>query len=195
MRISKPLILATAGVLAGITAGALSLTAQADSTTACTVMSTGKKNTAGNADSRFVLNNDGTVSATFTVTGTDCNEAVTIASWQAPDNMKGQPYSEQKLFAHTTDTFTTGTHTISVALPGCFYQVDLIRGSNTTGPDGSAVYTKGSLMGSLHGGTQTCTPPTPPVLPKTGSGLGIFIASSVAAMIGYGVSLFRKTRA
>ncbi len=165
----------------------------------CTVKATGSKNTAGAADSRFVLNNDNTVSATFIVTGSNCTQDVTIASWQAPDADKGRPYDQQKLFAWETGTFAPGQHTITVKLPNCYYQVDLIRGKSASGPNGSAVYDDAALMGSLHGGTTTCTPVTPPTptpptppqppvtpptLPKTGVGTNVLWAAGLATVLG-----------
>jgi LPXTG-motif cell wall-anchored protein len=169
--------------------------AQASTTTAatCSVKTVGNKNTAGAADSRFTLNADHTVTSTFVVSGTDCTATVTIASWKAPDASKGRPYSAQTLFAHTTDTFSTGTHTISVALPDCYYQVDLVTGSNPTAADGGAVYDTSVMRGSLHGGTKTCTPPTvPPELPKTGNGSSVFLLGATVATLGYATSLLRK---
>lgn len=132
----------------------------------CTVVSVGKTNTAGNRDSRFVLSKDGTVSAAFEVKGKDCKEPVVLATWQAPDGDKGRPYELQKLFAHKNGTFAEGKHTLTVKMPDCFYQVDLARGLSPTGPNSSAVYEKGRLMGSLHGGTKKCDEPKKPETPK-----------------------------
>lgn len=147
--------------------GAIFAAQPAHATTAtCSVVATGTKNTTGAANSRFILNNDGTVTGSVTVTG-DCPQTVTIASWQAPDATHGLPYSAQKLYAHTTATFGAGTHTLSVKLPDCYYQVDLVRGGNATGANGGAVYDTSVMMGSLHGGSKACTTPTPPSTPVT----------------------------
>jgi hypothetical protein len=135
-------------------------------TGACSVVATGTKNTTGASNSRFVANNDGTVTGSVTVTG-DCQQTVTIASWQAPDATHGLPYSAQKLYAHTTATFGAGVHTLSVKLPDCYYQVDLVRGGSATGANGGAVYDTSVMMGSLHGGSKVCTTPTPPTTPVT----------------------------
>jgi len=202
-------------VIASLSVGllaALPATAHADTTTAntCSVTTVGTKDTAGNANSRFALNSDNTVSATVVVKGdASCQQAVTLTSWEAPDALKGQPYSEQQLFAHTTDTLGVGTYTISVALPDCFYQVDLVKGTNPTGPNNSAVYTVGSLLGSLHGGAQQCTTPTPttpstpagpqtPVapaaLPNTGVGSMPFVAAGAMAVVGTAFGYLRQLR-
>lgn len=171
-------------------------------TTECSVVATGTKNTAGNADSRFVLNGDGTVSAEFEVKGdANCKQDVLLASWQAPDGDKGRPYDQQKLYKYVTGNFGAGKHTLTVQLPDCYYQVDLVRGTVPTGQNGSPLYEKGRMMGSLHGGTKKCeetkkpeTPTTPvtqqpatpqvaaaaTTLPSTGAGsvLGLFAGTS-----------------
>lgn len=176
MKIIRSLSVSVAALTALISLSSAT-TAYADTATTpnCTVATVGSTNTAGAADSRFTVQNNGTVSAQLKVTGTDCAVSVTLAVWQAPNADKGQPYSQQKLFSHNTATFNAGLHTISATLPDCYYQVDLLPGTSATATDGSPVYPKGTLLGSLHGGTQTCggggeTPPsTPPAeLPKTG---------------------------
>ncbi len=179
-------------------------------TSTCTVKADGTKNTAGNADSRFVLNKENTATASFTVTGTDCKQDVTIASWQAPDAAKGRPYDQQKLFTSVTGSFAPGKHTITVTLPDCYYQVDLLRGTSPTAKDGGPVYETGVLMGSLHGGTKACTPvtpptpptppvtpptpPTPPTLPNTGTGSNVLVVSLIAAVAGYVGFYVRQSR-
>jgi hypothetical protein len=157
-------------------------TTTADTAAACSVKMAGTANTAGNTDSRWTINADGTVTGQVIVTGdATCTQTVTIASWEAP-SLSGLPFKDQKLQQHETQTFSTGTHPMTIKLPNCFYQIDLAKGSSATGPDGTAQYTKGSLIGSLHGGDKTCeapvavapTPaPTPaPVTPAIGGGTG-----------------------
>jgi hypothetical protein len=184
-------------------------------TNSCSVTTVGAKNTTGKSDSRFKLGSDGSVSAQVRVTGdSDCEQAVTLASWKAPDALKGRPYSQQTLFAHTTETIGVGTHTISVMPPDCFYQVDLVKGTSPTAADGSSVYPSNIMLGSLHGGTQTCTVPTPPVtptpppatpttpvtptrptaLPNTGTGTAPFLAAIAATVFGIAFSYVRQLR-
>ncbi len=182
-------------------------TATTTATNACKVVLTGAKNTANNSDSRFTLAND-QAATQVVVTGTDCHEAVTIVSWQAPDGLKGQPYSAQKLYTSNTQTLTTGTHAMSVQLPDCYYQVDVVLGSSATDTKGGPEYgTNGNiqLIGSLHGGTQACvasttptggkggdtptpvaaaTTVTPTALPNTGSGSTSFVLAIGAAVAG-----------
>jgi hypothetical protein len=200
-------ILALAVVVFGFSAAVFTATpvAATTQTETCTVKAVGKKNTAGNPDSRFVLNGDNTVTAVFEVKGNeDCKLEVTLASWQAPDADKGRPYDQQKLFKFVTGTFGVGTHKLTVALPDCFYQVDLVRGSKPTGIDGGPVYEQGRMMGSLHGGTKVCEPPKPPEepkekpkeLPKTGpaSILGLFTGTAIAGGAAHKVVLRHRAR-
>lgn len=196
-------LLITAAMVLPTTVGATGANTQE-----CTVKAVGTKNTAGNTDSRFVLNGNGTVSATFEVKGnTDCKLDVTLASWQAPDADKGRPYDQQKLYKYVTDSFGVGRHTLTVELPNCFYQVDLVRGKNPTGPNNMPVYEKGRMMGSLHGGTKVCEEPkTPPVvttppqvssattLPKTGAGgmVGLFAGASIFGAAAHNLAVRRR---
>lgn len=174
----------------------------------CTVTAVGAKNTAGNVDSRFTLNGDGTVSATFEVKGDDaCKQSVVLASWQAPDGDKGRPYDQQKLYKYVSGTFPTGKHTLTVQLPDCYYQVDLVRGTAPTGPNDSPLYEKGRMLGSLHGGTKVCeqpkktetlsaatTQPTPATMPTTGPAnvLGIFAGTSAFGAAAHHVVMKRR---
>ncbi len=126
----------------------------------CSVTATGTQNSTGTEKSRFKFVGNNKVSAEFEVKGdANCKQEVTLASWQAPDADKGRPYSEQKLFKFVSGKFGVGKHTLTVELPNCFYQVDLVRGSNPTGIDGGPVYEEGRMMGSLHGGKTKCEPP------------------------------------
>lgn len=124
-------------------------------------------NDAATATSRFTLNNDGTVSARFQISGFDCHEAVTLVTWNAPNATDGIPYSSQTLFAKTTGTFGVGEHTITTKLPNCYYQADLVTGSDVSMYPATSFSSQGRLRGNLHGGTQPCTTTTPPVTPPT----------------------------
>ncbi len=95
----------------------------------CTAKTVGTTNTAGSTDSRFIV--DGTsVSTIVEVKGDEaCKQTVTFAVWQAPDAVKGLPYDQQKLLAHKTESLSVGKHVLSLTLPNCFYQVDLVHGS------------------------------------------------------------------
>lgn len=95
------------------------------------------------------------------VKGTNCAKTVTLESWKAPNATDGRPFKEQVLFRHKTETFGAGSHLMSVQLPNCFYQVDLIRGSKTMGANGEIKFDSDRMIGSVHGGNKVCTVSTP----------------------------------
>ena len=133
---------------------------------ACGVVAAGIKNTVGtSAADRFSLN-DSSVTAKFVVAGdANCRVDVSLATWTAPDGLKGQPYSAQKLYGSANGTFAPGTHSLSTEAPDCYYQFDLIRGKSATASDGSPVYEAGRMMGSAHGGTNVCITTSPSPIP------------------------------
>jgi len=127
--------------------------------TSCTV--TGAQPNIGTpvADRKFTIAGD-TTYIDVKVTGTNCALPVTLAAWEAPNGTDGKPYSEQKLVSHVTKTFKEGTHRMSIKLPNCFYQIDLVRGTNPYGINNTGAYPKERMIGSIHGGTKACeTPP------------------------------------
>lgn len=169
----------------------------------CTATALGGKNTIGDPNSRWALSEDGTVAIAHVVVegGESCEQQVTIAVWQAPDGDKGQPYELQKFHGFATYTLAVGTNEVRIQLPDCFYQVDLLRGTDPRGIDGGPVYPVEVMMASLHGGTKACvveestgegtTPPvvniisqSPTPLPSVGPG-GVLIVSAFAALSGY----------
>ena len=133
---------------------------------ACSVIAAGTKNTVGtSANDRFSLNGS-TVTSKFIVSGdANCRVDVSLATWTAPDGVKGQPYSAQKLYGSANGTFAPGAHSLSTKAPDCYYQFDLIRGKSATAADGSPVYEAGRMMGSAHGGTKVCVTATPSPTP------------------------------
>ncbi|HEV2412781.1 MAG TPA: hypothetical protein VGS28_03175 [Candidatus Saccharimonadales bacterium] len=173
----------------------------------CSIVAVGTKDSVGQPDSRFTISG-GIVSAQVTVTGdSSCQQSVTIVSWEAPNPKKGKPYDKQQLFSHITETFGVGTHTIATTLPDCDFQVDLVKGTSATDANGGPLYPKGSLLGSLHGGTQACvTPPPTPTptptqqpqqptsLPVTGSGFMPFLVAGAAGIGTIGFIYLRQMR-
>lgn len=217
--------MAFASVLALTVAGtAIAPVSATTQTGDCRVNAVGTTNTTGQADSRFAVV-DGKVTARFIVEGdSNCTKDVTLAVWQAPDGDKGKPFDQQKLFAHKTDTFSVGTHDLTVDLPDCYYQVDLVRGSNSTDKDGGPLYGSENMIAALHGGTTVCetskppveTPVTPPatttpaeetpfggqggateeptVLPNTGVGANVAIFAGAAMVLGTAFQYMRQLR-
>jgi len=168
----------------------------------CSAKMVGTSDTTNKSNSRWTMNDHGVVTGKIVVSGDDgCTQTVTLAAWQAPNAVKGQPYDQQKLVDHMTATFSKGTHSLSIAAPNCFYQIDMVRGGKATGPDGTAKYEASSLMGSLHGGTKACevttvtpqtpqtpstpeTPQAPAELVNTGAGSTAFTFAALAAVVG-----------
>ena len=169
------LIIASLGVIMGIVGFATNVSAQS-STPECTIdpipMNQWQKSftTAGNnISSKFTLKGDA-----------NCTKTMTLAVWNSP-SADGQPINEQRLYSSTTATFTKGTHSITAKLPGtdCYFQADLLKGSNATAPDGTANYayqngqilTNHPLVDFKFGGKKVCEEkpekPTQPETPET----------------------------
>lgn len=182
-----------------------------NSSDSCVLKAVGKKNTYGNPDSRWTVK-DGVASLEVTLTGKNCSSDVTIVSWFAPDGDKGLPYSEQKLDSYNTKHMATSkddtsvSATMSIAVPDCYFQLDLIPGSNPTDENGGPEYYKYGnrhVLASLHGGTVACsTPVDPPAvpakpvqeLPKTGVGTNAILIASFSAVVGTIVSWLYQAR-
>ncbi len=109
--------------------------------------------------------------------GKNCEKAVTLESWKAPNGTDGKPYKQQTLYRFKTLTgLKPGEYRVSVQLPNCFYQVDLIHGTKTMGAssDADIKFDADRVIGSVHGGNQACVnvPDTPdepevPEIPAT----------------------------
>lgn len=94
---------------------------------------------------------------------------LSLVSYKAPSaSFDEQTAAQQVLFDSKTQTYSAGTYSLSVAMPGCYYQVDFVYGTpiTTFGPAGSNNFygKQGRLIEALNGGTTSCTPP-PPVTP------------------------------
>lgn len=128
-------IIASAVVLAGVfVAGSQSASAQ--SVPECTIDPIPL-----NMWQKSFTTANGKATAKFTLKGeANCKKAMTVAVWKAPA-ANGQPVNEQKLYAYKTGVFGKGENTLSVNLPDdCYFQADLLKGTNPTAPDGTANY-------------------------------------------------------
>jgi hypothetical protein len=149
-------------------------TTSSDSTTHETTTSDNTETNSGGCTSESVTNTSlsvGSASATgtFSVAAGCPGIRVTLASFTKP----GNTMFPQDLFASSTGIFAAGgPYTLSVALPSCFFQVDLIRGTvpnqltDFHPPGGVAVRW-------AFGGTTACGTTPPPVTttsPTTTSG-------------------------
>lgn len=149
-----------------------------------------------------------TASVKFAVKGdADCKQDVTFAAWEAPSKT-GLPLNEQKLYAFKSGTYGVGIHEVTVNLPVCetnknivrFYQADLLRGNNPTNVNGTADYAatgeSGRLIDWKIGGekcpaakpVKPASKPTetPETLPNTGAASVIapaLLTGSLAAVV------------
>lgn len=158
-----------------------------------------------------------------TVTGEEgCEKTVSVASWQWPTHL-GLPIKSQVLYKTNTQTFGLGEHVISVEVPDCYWQVDLVEGSRPTAADGTADYQIGEpndktdrLMDAAYGGEKVCfakpgeptttgpiTPPSNPLspvssIPSTGTSLAATLASvtglTASFALAYNLIRTRKTK-
>lgn len=144
------------GAVSAVLCVAVMAVPQAALAASCTVEPTGKQNTAEGSQRRFTVKGT-TVTVSFEVKGgKDCRQEVTLATWQAPGSGNGQPYKSQKLYKHAGGTYKPGKHELSATLPQCHYQVDLVRGLDPAGANGTANYQAGRMLATLHGGETEC---------------------------------------
>lgn len=103
-------------------------------------------------------------SASLTIPKNCVNQKVTIASYKAPNGTDGKPYSQQKIYRWSSYTYTkAGRYTIKLAVPDCYYQVDLARGGVIQDfSPGNTYAQQGRLLASAHGGNKSCTPKPAP---------------------------------
>lgn len=154
------LILAAITVVTSLTVGAAAMhVTKADAASSnCTVEVIGDRNTANDSNSKFTK--DGLkVTAKVKVTGNNCNEPVALAAFKSTES--NRPLSAQRLHDVTLKNFSSGTHDVSVEVPACYFQVDLVKGHDVATKNGSALhYGPDRLMGWLVGGNRDCQMPT-----------------------------------
>jgi hypothetical protein len=113
-----------------------------------------------------------TASVTFTVAAGCQNIQLSLVSYKAPSaTFDEQTADQQQLFDSKTQTFSAGQYTLSVAMPGCYFQVDFVYGTPITklGPAGTNNFygKQGRLIAAANGGTTSCSPPATPPPPTT----------------------------
>lgn len=155
MNIFKSAVIVAAIVVAGVV-GVVATNPVSAAGNECTVKGTW-------AFGKNISVNGNTATAKFTVDGKDCTTPVTFASWI---RVTAEGINDQKLYKYTTKTFGPGVHTLSVALPECMWQVDVVEGASPTAADGTANYqyqngkfVDGGLRDFLKGGAGTCEDP------------------------------------
>lgn len=159
----------------------------------------------------FTANSDNTVSYTVVIKGdASCRKDIVMASFKIPHaTLQPYPVEEQTLFAYTTiKDAAPGEYTLKVNVPECFYQVDVARGLNPTGPNGRLPYEDHRLIDAYLGGKEACkdkpvvekpvvkpaVKETPKVLPETGAGSVVGIVASTTVGAGLAHSLVMRRR-
>ncbi len=104
------------------------------------------------------------VAATFTVPA-NCSVETSLVSYQAPgSSFDANTASQQTVYDVHHLTLGAGTHTLSVNVAPCYFQVDFVRGAAITqlGPAGSQNFysAQGRLISGTNGGTRSCTTTT-----------------------------------
>lgn len=104
--------------------------------------------------------NGTTATVKFRVNGANCTTPVSVASWI---RVTADGINDQKLYAHKTQTFGPGLNTMTIQVPNCMFQVDLVEGAKYTAADGTANYqfqngkfVDGGLRDFIKGGSGTC---------------------------------------
>ncbi|HSH31841.1 MAG TPA: hypothetical protein VK963_04220 [Candidatus Saccharimonadales bacterium] len=138
-------------------ASASSAPEMTDGAPTCTVTAAGGDDLTGEHPEGRISSHDNVVTGYVDVTGpSNCKVNATLTTWTAPNGFDGKPYDLQRLFDTKTLQFSVGTHNITTHIPDCYFQADLVRGTEPAGYDGGPIYEEGRMMASLHGGTQPC---------------------------------------
>jgi hypothetical protein len=157
--------------------------------------------------------NGNTITTKLVVEGDeDCEKSASIGVWEwSTEN--GLPLSSQTIYKTTTASFGPGEHTLSIEVPACKWQADVMEGTRATAADGSADYQIGDpsdpnsdrFLDVAYGGDKVCsdepTPSTPTnpastitSLPNTGMGGTAVVASALSAVSGFGYAVVRKLK-
>ena len=99
----------------------------------------------------------GTITATFTVASGCDGTTVSLATY----SMLAAPDSQfpQTLYDSVTHTLDAGSYTLTVPLPGCYWQADLVTGSVLPYIDANHRYGE-RVAASAKGGNQACSTTT-----------------------------------
>ncbi len=122
-----------------------------------------------------------TVTANFTVPS-GMNDTLTLVSYIAPGpSFSDATAYQQVIYDQQTGTFAPGTHSLTVTIPNCDYQIDFVCGSpitqlepnqndNAYGPDSADIlyHAQGRFISSDNGGITAPNPmPAPSASPTT----------------------------
>jgi uncharacterized repeat protein (TIGR01451 family) len=119
----------------------------------------------------------GVATVHFTVANGCQNVQLSLVSYKAPSATFSEQTADQQVkFDSQTQTVSSGSGVLTVAVPACYYQIDFVYGMpiDHLGPAGTNNFygRQGRLISSTNGGTTACTtttptsgggtPPTPP---------------------------------
>lgn len=113
----------------------------------------------------------GVATASFTVAAGCTIPQISLVSYQAPSATYDESTADQQVrFQEVSESnVTAGTYTLQIAIPDCFFQVDLVTGPpiEKLGPAGSDNFygKQNRLIVGMNGGTQACAAP-PPTCPQ-----------------------------
>ena len=130
-----------------------------------------------------------TVTVTFTVPA-GMNDQLTLVSYYAPgSSFSDSTAYQQVIYQQATGTFAPGTHSLTVQIPNCDYQIDFVCGqainqlepnqnNDAYGPDSANIlyHAENRFISSDNGGTTApnpmpngnpATPPTPVTIPTS----------------------------
>ncbi|HEY3544124.1 MAG TPA: hypothetical protein VGK79_16425 [Gaiellaceae bacterium] len=118
-----------------------------------------------------LTNTNGVASVSFTVAAGCDDMQVSLVSYSAPSGtFDEQTASQQVVFKSVTQSLSTGSFTLSVEVPSCYYQIDLVYGTpiEQLGPAGTTnLYGKQDrLISTSTGGNTACNIPPPVVQPQ-----------------------------
>lgn len=104
----------------------------------------------------------------------DMNIPVSFVAYKAPNGTDGKPYGEQVKFSHTTRNYNNprSDATITINIPDCFYQLDLVIGAPLSGADfaaGKTYHGEHRFLLAEHGGSKSCTAASTTVTPPATS--------------------------
>lgn len=108
-----------------------------------------------------VINVSGTTAHAYFTLPSGCkNINVTLVSYKAPNGTDGKPYDQQVLYKSITRNYNVeGRRDITIALPDCFYQVDLVIGQPLQSFAGGVTYHgEHRFLLAKHGGSKSCAP-------------------------------------
>jgi uncharacterized repeat protein (TIGR01451 family) len=117
-----------------------------------------------------ITNANGVATVQFTVAGGCKDIQLSLVSYKAPGpQFSEQTADQQQLYDSKTGTYSAGTYSLAVNVPGCYYQIDFVYGTPIAhlGPAGTNNFygKQGRLIASTGGGTASCSStstPTPP---------------------------------